>query len=107
LSDSAILFLTRPERREGALPGDPGLSDNGHPALSVAVHLFVRQFRKGDLPQVVEKILKPGRSGLIVCVAYFALPWLGATKPSQFIAIGVGWLVLTPTFEFFIWYSVG
>lgn len=37
---------------------------------------------------------------LIVCVAYVALPWLGATKPSQFAAIGGGWLVLTLIFEF-------
>ena len=37
---------------------------------------------------------------LIVCVAYVALPWLGATKTSQFAAIGGGWLVLTLIFEF-------
>lgn len=37
---------------------------------------------------------------LILCVAYVALPWLGATKPRQFAAIGGGWLVLTLIFEF-------
>lgn len=36
---------------------------------------------------------------LIFAVAYLLLPWLGARRPTQFILIGVGWLVLTLIFE--------
>ncbi|MFK7845635.1 MAG: hypothetical protein AB8G77_10065 [Rhodothermales bacterium] len=39
-------------------------------------------------------------SCLILAVAYVFLPWLGARFPAQLMLIGVGWLVLTLTFEF-------
>jgi hypothetical protein len=39
-------------------------------------------------------------SALIVIVAYFSLPWLGARRPIELAAAGIGWLVLTLVFEF-------
>jgi hypothetical protein len=39
-------------------------------------------------------------SALILAITYLALPWLGVSRPSQFIGIGLGWLVLTLVFEF-------
>ncbi|HEX7028494.1 MAG TPA: hypothetical protein VF268_14735 [Gammaproteobacteria bacterium] len=37
---------------------------------------------------------------LIVCVAYFALPWLAVRREGHLVAIGVGWLILTLISEF-------
>jgi hypothetical protein len=39
-------------------------------------------------------------SGLILVVAYFALPWFGRTSPASYAAIGCAWLCLTLAFEF-------
>lgn len=39
-------------------------------------------------------------SVLILLVAYFSLPWLAARQPGQLVAIGLGWLGLTLSFEF-------
>ena len=39
-------------------------------------------------------------SALILIVAYLFLPWLGAGRPAEFLAIGLGWLALTLIFEF-------
>jgi hypothetical protein len=41
-------------------------------------------------------------SALIVIVAYFSLPWLGARRPIELAAAGIGWLVLTLVFEFWL-----
>lgn len=38
-------------------------------------------------------------SVLILAVAYFALPWFGAAPFARYIAIGLGWLLLTLVFE--------
>ena len=38
-------------------------------------------------------------SALILAITYFALPWLGVTRLSQLIGIGLGWLALTLVFE--------
>lgn len=37
---------------------------------------------------------------LIVCVAYFALPWLAVRRVGHLVVIGAGWLILTLIFEF-------
>ncbi len=39
-------------------------------------------------------------SGLILVVAYLALPWFGRVAVASCAAIGFGWLVLTLAFEF-------
>ena len=39
-------------------------------------------------------------SGLILLVAYLALPWLDTRRPSVLVGVGVGWLALTLAFEF-------
>lgn len=39
-------------------------------------------------------------SVLILLVAYFSLPWLATRQPGQLVAIGLGWLGLTLSFEF-------
>lgn len=39
-------------------------------------------------------------SCLILIVAYLSLPWFGPLDTAKLIAIGVGWLLLTLTFEF-------
>jgi len=39
-------------------------------------------------------------AGLILVVAYLALPWLGTDRPAALAAIGAGWLALTLGFEF-------
>ncbi|GGY66046.1 phosphoglycerate mutase family protein [Marinobacter zhanjiangensis] len=39
-------------------------------------------------------------SVLILVVAWFSLPWLGAQHTAQLFAIGLGWLALTLVFEF-------
>ena len=39
-------------------------------------------------------------SGLIVWVAYLALPWMGRAQAANYLAIGIGWLCLTLVFEF-------
>jgi hypothetical protein len=39
-------------------------------------------------------------SGLILVVAYFALPWFGQAPIARYAAIGLGWLCLTLAFEF-------
>lgn len=39
-------------------------------------------------------------SGVILAVAYCALPWLGRPPVATYVAIGIGWLCLTLTFEF-------
>ena len=39
-------------------------------------------------------------SGVILAVAYLALPWLGRAPVATYVAIGLGWLCLTLTFEF-------
>ncbi len=39
-------------------------------------------------------------SCLILIVAYLSLPWFGFLGGTKFIAIGLGWLLLTLTFEF-------
>lgn len=39
-------------------------------------------------------------SGLIIVVAYFALPWFGREPVSSYARIGIGWLCLTLVFEF-------
>jgi hypothetical protein len=38
-------------------------------------------------------------SALVLLVAYFALPWLGAVRVVELLAIGVAWLVLTLCFD--------
>lgn len=37
---------------------------------------------------------------LILVVAYLALPWFGPWPASRYVAIGLGWLLLTLVFEF-------
>lgn len=37
---------------------------------------------------------------VIIGVAYFSLPWLPISSPLVLFSVGVGWLVLTLTFEF-------
>ncbi|ADJ27137.1 hypothetical protein [Nitrosococcus watsonii] len=39
-------------------------------------------------------------SGVVLVVAYFALPWFGRTSVARYVAIGFGWLCLTLAFEF-------
>lgn len=39
-------------------------------------------------------------SAVILAVAYCALPWLGRAPAATYVAIGIGWLCLTLTFEF-------
>jgi hypothetical protein len=39
-------------------------------------------------------------SVLILAVTFFIFPWLRLNRPSQALGIGLGWLVLTLTFEF-------
>jgi hypothetical protein len=39
-------------------------------------------------------------SAVILAITFLALPWLGVSRPSQLIGIGLGWLVLTLVFEF-------
>ena len=39
-------------------------------------------------------------TALIVIVAYLSLPWIGARRPDELAAVGIGWLVLTLVFEF-------
>ena len=39
-------------------------------------------------------------SGLILAVAYFALPWFGQAPVVRYVAIGLFWLCLTVVFEF-------
>lgn len=36
---------------------------------------------------------------LVLAVAYGSAPWLGARRASEWIAIGLGWLVLTLAFD--------
>jgi hypothetical protein len=38
-------------------------------------------------------------SALVLLVAYFALPWLGAVRVVELLAIGVAWLVFTLCFD--------
>lgn len=38
-------------------------------------------------------------SALILAITYFALPWLGVTRLSQLIGLGLAWLALTLVFE--------
>lgn len=38
-------------------------------------------------------------SALILAITYFALHWLGATRLSQRIGVGLGWWALTLVFE--------
>jgi len=37
---------------------------------------------------------------LILFVTYVSLPWLGVRRVNHFVAIGLGWLILTVIFEF-------
>lgn len=37
---------------------------------------------------------------LILAITYATLPWLGARRPSQLLAIGAGWVAITHVFEF-------
>lgn len=39
-------------------------------------------------------------STLILLAAYLVLPWLGARRPGEVLAVGLAWLVLTLVFEF-------
>jgi hypothetical protein len=39
-------------------------------------------------------------SALILVVAYFSLPWIGARRPAELVGIGLGWVALTLVFEF-------
>ena len=39
-------------------------------------------------------------SGLILLIAYLALPWMGQARRASYLAIGMGWLCLTLVFEF-------
>lgn len=39
-------------------------------------------------------------AALIVAAAYLALPWLRPLSASRYVAIGLGWLLLTLGFEF-------
>jgi hypothetical protein len=39
-------------------------------------------------------------AGLVFAVAYGSIPLLGSHPPGTFVAIGVGWLLLTLAFEF-------
>lgn len=41
-------------------------------------------------------------SALILAVAWFLLPWFGRLPVATYIAVGVGWLVLTLAFEFML-----
>ena len=38
-------------------------------------------------------------SALVLLVAYFALPWLGAVRVVELLVIGVAWLALTLCFD--------
>jgi hypothetical protein len=38
-------------------------------------------------------------SALVLAVAYLALPWIGATNVIELLAIGMGWLVFTLSFD--------
>ena len=39
-------------------------------------------------------------SVIILVIAYFSLPWLGARRLAELAVIGLGWLALTIVFEF-------
>lgn len=39
-------------------------------------------------------------SGLILIAAFLSLPWLGARRGPELVAIGLGWAALTLVFEF-------
>ncbi len=39
-------------------------------------------------------------SGLVIAVAYTALPWFGRVAVSKYLMIGISWLCLTLVFEF-------
>lgn len=38
-------------------------------------------------------------SALVLAVAYLTLPWIGAVRVNELLAIGMGWLVFTLTFD--------
>lgn len=38
-------------------------------------------------------------SALILAAAYFSLPWFGRAPAATYVAVGLGWLVLTLAFE--------
>jgi hypothetical protein len=82
----------------------------GTKALAVWVGILVLAVANGALREAV-LIPKLGDksalvlsgvllSSLILITAYFSLPWIGARRQPELIAVGLGWLILTLMFEF-------
>jgi hypothetical protein len=46
-------------------------------------------------------------SGLILTIAFFTLPWVGARRVSQLVGVGALWLMLTLAFEFLFGFLQG
>lgn len=78
-------------------------------AIAVWLGILVCAFANGALREVIMiphlgktvGLLLSGLllSTLILAIAYMALPWLNITRLSQFLGVGLGWLVMTLAFE--------